>query len=87
MTEPEVPDCDHGWVHVCGGPHDMVTVTQEVQVRDEDGQFTGENEIVEVPQMRTPYAEGGCQTVRCPHHCSCFRPDGVHEPECALATA
>lgn len=29
--------------------------------------------------------EDECRTVRCGTHCSCFFPDYVHDPECALA--
>jgi hypothetical protein len=81
MTEPN--DCDNGWIHLCGGPH--TGVLQEVTlVNPQTGEQT--TEMQSAPQ--TPYrpaAEGGCQTVRCTVHCSCFGPDGVHDPECALA--
>lgn len=57
-------DCDHGWVHLCGGPHD---------VPDGDKR--------KVVAVRSP-EDGGCQTVRCANHCSCFAPDGEHDLEC-----
>lgn len=58
-------DCDNGWVHLCGGPHEP---------RDEND----DRELV--PER--PATEGGCLTVRCEIHCSCFAPDGVHDPDC-----
>ena len=32
-----------------------------------------------------PAEEGGCRTVRCDKHCSCFAPDGEHDALCAKA--
>jgi hypothetical protein len=81
--------CDHGWVHLCGGPHDLVLEEQDVPVVV-DGEPTGETtrELVSVyPEGHVPErpaAAGGCLTVRCETHCSCFAPDGVHDPDCFL---
>ena len=86
MTEPEAKShCDHGWIHVCGGPHDSELVEQDVPVFDEAGKPTGKMERGLVSVLITPIAEGGCKTIRCDTHCSCFAPEGVHEDECALA--
>ena len=58
-------DCDHGWVHVCGGPHAPADKSDT--------------------RTLVPVAEGGCVTVRCDQHCSCFAPEGVHDADCARA--
>lgn len=79
--------CDNGWRHLCGGPHGTMLVEQTVTNTD-----TGEAEtaLVEVPAdgnvPERPEDEGGCQTIRCTVHCSCFAPDGEHLEGCALAT-
>lgn len=82
-TQYENGCCDNGWIHLCGGPHGNELV-------ERTDPTTGETEYVSVVAeghvpMR-PASEGGCQTVRCQTHCSCFGPDGVHDTDCALAT-
>lgn len=68
-------DCDNGWTHLCGVQHD-----REIQVDPETDEL-----VTGFAEGSGPVAVGGCQTVRCETHCSCFFPDGVHHEDCAKA--
>lgn len=67
LTSDQIANCDHGWIHTCGGPH--------APENDQDTRT-----LVPIPGP----GDAPCLTVRCPEHCSCFAPDGVHIEECAL---
>lgn len=79
--------CDHGWVHLCGGSHDTTLVevdSTNPETGEPDGKMMVEQYVPPSMPPMTP-VEGGCQTVRCKKHCSCFVPDGAHVPECSQA--